>query len=63
MMQKQSTMIKKKVAESILAANCSRSRDMMIWTQRKEDGTTFVFMGHGTSHTAKVAKPDADLDE
>ena len=30
----------------------------------KEDGTAFVFMGHGTSHTAKsILQPDADTDE
>ena len=30
----------------------------------KKDGTAFVFMGHGTSHTAKVfLQPDADADE
>ena len=28
-----------------------------------EDGTAFVFMGHGTSHTANVSiRPDADTD-
>ena len=28
-----------------------------------EDGAAFVFMGHGTSHTAKVyLQPDADSD-
>ena len=45
---------KEKVAESITAAAVAEAGYDDLDTA-KEDGTAFVFMGHGTSHTAKVS--------
>ena len=54
---------KKAVAQAITDEAVARSQDMTAWKLLQEDGTAFVFMGHGTSHTAKVSyEPDADTD-
>ena len=45
---------KEKVAESITAAAVADAGYDDL-DAAKEDGTAFVFMGHGTSHTAKVS--------
>ena len=45
---------KEKVAESITAAAVADAGYDDL-EAAKEDGTAFVFMGHGTSHTAKVS--------
>lgn len=45
---------KEKVAESITAAAVAEAGYDDL-EAAKEDGTAFVFMGHGTSHTAKVS--------
>ncbi|MCI7226233.1 MAG: sirohydrochlorin cobaltochelatase [Lachnospiraceae bacterium] len=45
---------KEKVAESITAAAVAEAGYDDL-DAAKEDGTAFVFMGHGTSHTAKVS--------
>ena len=46
---------KKAVAEAITAEAVTDSRIMISLDAAKEDGVAFVFMGHGTSHTAKVS--------
>ena len=45
---------KEKVAESITAAAVAEAGYDDL-DAAKEDGTAFVFMGHGTSHTAKIS--------
>ena len=45
---------KEKVAESITAAAVAEAGYDDL-EAAKEDGTAFVFMGHGTSHTAKIS--------
>ncbi len=45
---------KKAVAEALTAQAVADS-DFDTLEAAKEDGTAFVFMGHGTSHTAKVS--------
>lgn len=45
---------KKAVAE-ILTAEAVKTAGYDSLDEAKEDGTAFVFMGHGTSHTAKVS--------
>ncbi len=45
---------KKKVAEAVTAAACSEAGYDNA-AAAAEDGVAFVFMGHGTSHTAKVS--------
>ena len=45
---------KKAVAE-ILTAEAVEKAGYKTLDEAKEDGTAFVFMGHGTSHTAKIS--------
>ncbi|MCQ4775821.1 sirohydrochlorin cobaltochelatase, partial [Lacrimispora saccharolytica] len=45
---------KEKVAESITAAAVAEAGYDDL-DAAKEDGTAFVFMGHGTSHTAQIS--------
>ncbi len=45
---------KEKVAEAVTAAACSEAGYANA-AAAAEDGVAFVFMGHGTSHTAKVS--------
>ncbi len=45
---------KKAVAEAIVSAAVEGASFDSI-DEAKEDGTAFVFMGHGTSHTAKIS--------
>lgn len=45
----------KKVVAEILTAEAVKTAGYDSLDAAKEDGTAFVFMGHGTSHTAKVS--------
>ena len=55
---------KKAVAE-ILTAEAVEKAGYKTLDEAKEDGTAFVFMGHGTSHTAKVSytQMQAQMDD
>ena len=55
---------KKAVAEAI-TAEAVKTAGFDTLDAAKEDGTAFVFMGHGTSHTAKVSysQMQAQMDE
>ncbi len=51
------------VAEAITAEAVKTAGFDSLEAAKKEDGTAFVFMGHGTSHTAKSKlQPDGCPD-
>ena len=53
-MPRQSTSDKKAVAEAVTSVAVSEAGFDSL-DAAKEAGTAFVFLGHGTSHTAKVS--------